>query len=449
MNSPTGRERALAAVEAALAHVVDADAAEAFLSARSGEYTRFAGERVHQPQDIVERQLMVKVVVDGHTVRAATSRLEDAGAVARSALAKARGMAGVPASEVVVATPHEHADLDLWHQDVEEWDATARSAEAAHAMKTAHAAGARAYGMFGRAVTELAVATSGGLRAYAAATEASGALTAKAGQGSSYWCDLGRSVGPLNVREAVGRTIDEAARSREPAELPDGTYDVVLGPIAAAELLHFFGTFGFAGDAAAEGVGAVARSRGRQLAAPLVTVADDALAAVGLPFPFDFEGTAKRRVEFLSAGRVGEPVSDIASAARLGTPSTGHAHIAREESPHPIPANLHIAPGASSLDDLVGGIERGVYVQRFWYTRVVDQEETTITGVSRDGCFLIENGSIAGPVAGKRFTESVLGLLSRVDAVGSAVATQPLMNVWNGCATAPALRVRGFRFGPA
>ncbi|MFD0891660.1 metallopeptidase TldD-related protein, partial [Streptosporangium algeriense] len=182
--------------------------------------------------------------------------------------------------------------------------------------------------------------------------------------------------------------------------------------------------------------------------APCVTVADDALAGVGLPFPFDIEGTPKRRVEFLTAGRVGEAVTDLATAAGLGAPSTGHAHIAREESPLAIPANLVMTPGTTPDEELVAGVERGVYVQRFWYTRVVDPGRTTITGVSRDGCFLIENGRITRPVAGKRFTESVFGLLSRVDAVGGTLATQPLMNVWNGAATAPALRVRGFRFGP-
>ncbi len=445
MEPYVGGDPALAAVERALTEAAGADEAEAFLTVRSGEYTRFAGERVHQAQDIVERQLMVRVVVDGRTARAATSRIEDPAAAVRTALALARGgRAG--SHRVAAALPYP--EPDLWRADVEAWDVSARSSDAAHAMREAAAADGRAYGMFGRAVTELAVATTAGVRAYAAATEASGALTVKAGDGSSYWCDLGRSARALGLREAVGRTVEEAARSREPVELPDGVHDVVLGPLAAGELLHFFGAFGFTGEAVAAGVGAVARAAGRQVAAASITVADDALADVGLPFPFDVEGVPKRRVEFLSGGRVGEAVTDLATAARLGGASTGHAHIAREESPHAIPANLVLTPGTTPQAELIAGVERGVYVQRFWYTRAVDPGESTITGVSRDGCFLIENGRLTRPVAGKRFTESVFGLLSRVDAVGDRVATQPLMNVWNGCATAPALRIRGFRFGP-
>ncbi|MFF0577704.1 TldD/PmbA family protein [Streptosporangium saharense] len=446
MRPYTGGDRAVEAVERALAGAVGADEAEAFLTVRSGEYTRFAGERIHQAQDIVERQLMVRVVVDGRTARAATSRIEEPETAARAALDLARGGGAKGTYGVAPAGPYP--EPDLWHPDVEEWDAAARSAEAAHVIREAGKADARAYGMFGRAVTELAVAGTGGVRAYAAATEANGALTVKAGEGSSYWCDLGRSARALGLREVASRTVGEAARARRPVELPDGVHDVVLGPLAAGELLHFFGAFGFTGQALAAGVGAVARTPGELVAAPGVTVADDALAGVGLPFPFDIEGTPKRRVAFLTEGRVGEAVTDLATAAALGVPSTGHAHIAREESPLAIPANLVMAPGATPDEELIAGVERGVYVQRFWYTRVVDPGRTTITGVSRDGCFLIENGRITRPVAGKRFTESVFGLLSRVDAVGDTLATQSLMNVWNGAATAPALRVRGFRFGP-
>ncbi|WP_344928282.1 PmbA/TldA family metallopeptidase, partial [Streptosporangium carneum] len=248
MEPYVGGDAAVEALERALAHAKGAEEAEAFLTVRSGEYTRFAGERIHQAQDIVERQLMVRVVVGGRTARAATSRIEDPGAAVRTALALAEGGAGGgrPASHrVAAASPYP--ELDLWHADVEAWDAAARSRDAAHAMREAAAAGGRAYGMFGRAVTELAVATTAGVRAYAAATEASGALTVKAGGGSSYWCDLGRSAPALGVREAVERTVAEAARSREPVELPDGVQDVVLGPLAAGELLHFFGAFGFTG----------------------------------------------------------------------------------------------------------------------------------------------------------------------------------------------------------
>jgi PmbA protein len=445
-----GEDRALEAATAALDRS-DADATEVYLTVRAGEYTRFAGARVHQPQDITEVQLTVRAVVEGHAARAATSSIERADRAVRIACERARELAAIgPAADpaTVPAPWGEPPVLALWQPDTADWDAEARTADAGRAMRAAEAVGGAAFGMLGRAVTELAVATSGGIRRHAAATEASGSLTVKLGDGSSYWTDVSRSALRLGIGQAIETTAATARDMQGREDLPDGEYDVVLGPIAAGELLHFFGDFGFAGDLLASGVGVVASRRGQRLAAAAVTVADDATADVGLPFPFDVEGTPKRRVTFLDRGRVGEVVTDARLAARLGSAPTGHMHIAREESPRAIPANLLLEPGGDTERELIAGVGRGVYVQRFWYTRMVNPVETTITGVSRDACFAIEDGRLARPVVGKRFTESVLGALARVDGVGDELLTQPLMNVWNGAASAPALRIRGFRFGP-
>jgi PmbA protein len=154
-------------------------------------------------------------------------------------------------------------------------------------------------------------------------------------------------------------------------------------------------------------------------------------------------------VPLLTAGVVGEPVTNLATARALGTASTGNAHVAREEVPSPVAANVVMTPGDATEAELIAGVESGLYIQRFWYTRLVDRVAGTITGVSRDGCFLIENGKLARPVAGARFTHSVLDFLSTVDGVGNAVRSQPVMNVWNGVVSAPAVRGHGFRFGAA
>ncbi len=117
--------------------------------------------------------------------------------------------------------------------------------------------------------------------------------------------------------------------------------------------------------------------------------------------------------------------------------------------PEPEAANIVMAPGELSEDDLIAGVDRGVYVQRFWYTRLVDRVEGTITGVTRDACFLIEHGRLTAPIAGMRFTQSVLGCLAGVDAVGAELRAQPVMNVWNGATAAPPIRAAAFRFGAA
>ncbi|WP_410813350.1 TldD/PmbA family protein [Micromonospora sp. 067-2] len=429
----------------------DCDAVEISLLGRAGEYTRFAGGRIHQPQDITETQFAVRAIVDGHAARATTGTLGGLDSVVTDAAALARQLAAGAgrSGNATVAGPGVTGRQRLWHDDTAQFDSAARARLAAATMAAASTAGGSAAGMFGRAVTQQAVVTSGGAAHHALATEAIGSLTAAVADGTSHWIDLHRSVDAIGAEEAVERTVREAVAGRGRIPLPDGRYTVVLGPEAVGELIGFLEAFGFSGELAAAGVGLVATSGGQRVAAPLVTVADDASAPTGLPLPFDVEGTVKRRVPLLEAGVVGEAVTDLARARALGTTSTGHAHVAREEVPAPVAANLLMSPGSASEQELVAGVERGLYVQRFWYTRLVDRVAGTITGVSRDACFLIEDGRLARPVAGARFTHSVLDLLSTVDGVGAALRSQPVMNVWNGAATAPALRGHGFRFGAA
>jgi predicted Zn-dependent protease len=441
-------ERALETVGAALRDC-PADAVEVTLLSRTAEYTRFAGDRIHQPQDITELTVSIKAVVDGHAARASTSSLARIGDTARLAarLAAQRAKAATGAGHTLLARPEAVPDLALWHEDTVAFDAPSRVELAGRAMDAAHAVGGRSTGMFGRAVTQIAVGNSAGVLAHAVATEASGALTVTVDDGTAHWIDLHRSADALETGANVEAAVRRAVASRGRVPMPDGEFTVVLGPEAAGELVGFLGDFGFTGSLAAAGVGVCAREPGARRASELVTVADDARADVGLPMPFDFEGTVKKAVPFLTGGVVGEPVTDLATASALGTSSTGHAHIAREEVPAPVAANVVMRPGHDTEAALVAGVERGVYVERFWYTRLVDESASTITGVSRDACFLIEDGRLTRPVDTGRFTQSVLGFLETVDGVADTVRSQPVMNVWNGCVSAPAIRGHGFRFG--
>ncbi|MFC4786398.1 TldD/PmbA family protein [Nocardioides sp. MAHUQ-72] len=446
--SPLTADQALETVETAL-RSCPADAVEVTLLGRTAEYTRFAGDRIHQPQDITELTVSIKAVVDGHAARAATSSLARIGetAVLAAGLAAQRAKAASGAGHTLLARPEDVPDLPLWHEDTAAFDAPSRVELAGRAMRAAGSAGGRSTGMFGRAVTQIAVGNSAGVRQHALATEASGALTVTVGDGTAHWIDLHRSSDALATGANIDSAVQRAVAGRGRVPMPDGEFTVVLGPEAAGELVGFLGDFGFTGSLAAAGVGVCAREPGARRASELVTVADDARADVGLPMPFDFEGTVKQVVPLLTRGVVGSPVTDLATASALGRPSTGHAHIAREEVPAPVPANVVMRPGDRTEAELVAGVERGIYVERFWYTRLVDRSASTITGVSRDACFLIEDGRLTRPVDTGRFTQSVLGFLETVDGVADTVRSQPVMNVWNGCVSAPAIRGHGFRFG--
>lgn len=444
-----GGDRLLTSLEAALSGAA-ADQLEISATSRVGHHTRFAAERIHQAQSITECQIMVRAVAGTGSARVAVNSLGHLSRAVSEAGALARSRNGLKDAQAPYDVAEGHIDDDttgLWVESTVAWDVAERSCLAGSVMAEAGSAGGIVNGTLTTAATELAVVTSRGVRAYGSATEAGFTMTVRFGEASSYIGDLSRDAGALDVERRAFEAIAATARVGELVPVPDGVHDVVFGPLAAGELIGFVPDFGFTAPARRAGIGLVAKRHNEVVAPEFVTVADDAHARVGLPFPFDFEGSRKKRVVLIDRGRVGDAVSDRANATVTGGVSTGHGSIGREQSPEPACANLVMAPGVQQEDDLVAGVEHGLYIQRLWYNRLVDAEAGTVVGTSRDACFLIEEGRRTRALLGGRFNESVIDALRRTDALSDLCLSQPIPNLWNSCITAPAMRVRGFRFG--
>ena len=188
----------------------------------------------------------------------------------------------------------------------------------------------------------------------------------------------------------------------------------MLTPYAVVDVLDMLGYLGFTALAVQED-----RSfyeRGKRVGSPLVSIADDSRDPAGLPVGFDAEGVPKQRLDLLAAGVCCDLPYDTQTAARAGRRSTGHGLPA--PNPYgPFPTNMVMAAGDQSIEELIGGMDRGLLVTRFHYTNPVHQKKVIITGMTRDGTFLVEGGRIVGPVRNLRFTESYLDVLAGVEAV--------------------------------
>jgi predicted Zn-dependent protease len=169
----------------------------------------------------------------------------------------------------------------------------------------------------------------------------------------------------------------------------------------------------------AEGRGALDGRLGDQVAAASINLADSPGHPRTLPRSFDAEGSRKAPMPLIQDGVASAVAHDIRSAAIEGTSTTGHALAPGGDSWGPHPTNLVLAGGgAASEAELCSRVERGIYVTRLWYANVVRPKETLITAVTRDGTFLIEDGEVTRPLRDLRLTDSVLGILSRTQALG-------------------------------
>ena len=322
------------------------------------------------------------------------------------------------------------------------------------------------------------VDAAGGLETagYCRTIYSAGAFANSAGQGvagraaEAAMDGIARNAGADGVaRLASGRLADvdgaalgarAAAKARaggRPIELPPGRYEVVLEPEAVADLLANLATFGFNGRAYARQQSFA--EPGAQQFDPAVTVTDEPSAVL----PFDTEGTPRAPLTVVAAGTTAAVTHDRSSAAEVGAASTGHASPS-SRSWGPIATHLHLTPGAAippaaspgaatppaaspgatapSALPLVAGVERGLLITDLWYTRVLDQKSLVITGLTRNGVWLIEDGEVTAAVSNMRFTQSYPEALGPGAVRGIGAESVRLPDRWSGVQyTAPALHL--------
>jgi predicted Zn-dependent protease len=264
------------------------------------------------------------------------------------------------------------------------------------------------------------------------------------GSGASGWASwLGADPAGLPAASLGDRAALLAERSVGAEPLEPGEYPVVLAPDAVADLLDFLGYTSFGARAYFERSSFIALHEGEQLFPASLTIVDDARAPETVGLPFDFEGVAKQRVALIDRGVPTGIVTDSYWAAKLDRANTGHA-LPAPNPWGPMPLNLAIEPGDATIDEMIGSIERGVYVTRFHYVNVEDPVEVLLTGMTRDGTFLIEDGRLTRPLTNARFTQSVVEALTGLQAIGrdrELIGTEE-----GGACLAPALALASWRF---
>jgi predicted Zn-dependent protease len=310
-------------------------------------------------------------------------------------------------------------------------------------VELARGRGFQAFGAFSTETTELAVANSLGVWAYHPMTTADLNTVVMSDDGSGYANAVSGDVARIDPEAVARRAVDLCARNCRQADLAPGEYEVLLEPPAVAEMLEFLGFEGFNGLAVEEQRSCLSGRFGERLVGPNVSIWDDGHDRRGLVLPFDFEGVPKRRVVFFDRGVATEAVYDSYTAHKAGRLSTGHA-LPAPNTYGPVPINMIMANGdAPSREAMLGTMQRGVWVTRFWYVNLLHPISMTLTGMTRDGTFLVQNGEVVGAVKNLRFTQSVIEALNHVRALSADVALQ---RTWIGSTLAPALHVGRFTF---
>jgi len=379
--------------------------------------TRFANSYIHQ--NVAEEAVSVrlKVALDGRVATAGTNQSDDealdrlVGATVAAAKLRPVDPAWAGMAPAAPAPDVEHYD---------EATATADPDARARAVRAFVDAGdgLSAAGYCDTTGSIVAFANTAGQRLDGRMSRAtiSGIHQTPTSEGVG-----GQTSALLGELDAGAEGTRAAAKARAGAEVVDiepGVYEVVLEPDCVANMLGFIASSGFNAKAVQEDRSFV--HLGEQQFDERITIFDDATDPRTIGFLFDAEGTPRRPLDFVRGGVTTGIAHDRRTAARSGTGSTGHASM-MGESFGAAPANLFLAEGETSLEELIGAVERGLLVSNFHYTRILDPKTQVVTGLTRSGVFLVEDGKVGGAVSNLRFTQSYVGALApgKVKGVGS------------------------------
>jgi PmbA protein len=420
----------------------DADETEVEIGVVTDALTRFANNTIHQ--NVAEQVLNVSVrtVLDGRTARATTNKTDDESLrrVVDTSNTLARSRPRNP-DLLPMPGPQTYGKVSRYFENTAYATPADRARAVARVAEMAEKNKQTAAGIFTTGVTQSAIANTRGLFASHRQTRAEFSITILESD-SSGWAkanspDLGR-IDPI----ALARSASEkSAASRKPFQVPPGRWTVILEPSAALDLVGFL-FYDFAGTAVADQRSCFNKRLGKKILRENITLHDDVFHPLQSGAPYDGEGIPRQKVLLIDKGVPSNLVYSRATAKKMKAKPTGHGFSLPNDMGE-APMNMVFGGGNCSIDEMVRSTERGILVTRVWYIRDVDPYEKVLTGMTRDGTFLVQNGKVAGGIRNFRFNQGILEMLSNVEMLGPSVraAGEESFEM-----VVPAMKVRDFNF---
>jgi PmbA protein len=420
----------------------DADETEVHIDFVADALTRFANNTIHQNVAEQTMSVSVRTVFDGRTARATTNKTDDDSL--RRALAASAALARSQPKNpdlLPMPGPQKYARVERYFPGTAGATPQDRAVAVARVTELAEQNRQTAAGIFSTGASVTAMVNSKGLFASYRQTRAEFSVSILE-QDSSGWAKAGApDASQIDTEALAERASQKAAASRHPKEVQPGRWTVILEPAAVLDLVGFL-FYDFAGTAVLDQRSCFNNRLGKQVMGENVTLHDDVTHALQLGPPFDGEGMPRQRVLLVDRGVPRNLVYARSTAKKMKAKPTGHG-LPLPNQDGEAPFNLVFAGGNTPLDTMIATTDRGVLLTRLWYIREVDPYEKVLTGMTRDGSFLIENGKISTGIRNFRFNQNILEMLSSVGQMSPAVraAGEESFDM-----VVPAMKVRDFHF---
>ncbi|MFP4457419.1 MAG: TldD/PmbA family protein [Clostridia bacterium] len=422
-----------------------ADHTEAKLIGENFNLTRFANSTIHQNMNRVLSQLQIRVIFGNKMGVATTNNFDDDAIkeVVKRATLLAKVSEDNPEFDAF-PTANEYKDVNNFYNSTANYTAKQRAEDVAKIVEHADAYGFSVFGAHITTQDELAIMNTEGVDAYDLSTYAYLRTVVEGPNGTGYADRLDRDVSKIDADEVGKEAVKRCNMAQNPKGLETGEYEVVFLPYAVADIVRFPAYIGFGGQAYEEGRSYMAKEMGEQIMGENISIWDDPYNESTLNKPFDVEGVPKKKVDIIKNGVATNVVYSYSTAKKFGKDPTGHSEY-RRGSNYEIPANLVMAEGNSSVEEMIKKTKKGLLVTRFHYTHCPEPSKVIMTGTTRDGLFYIEDGEIKYSVRNMRLTDSVLEMLSKVDMISK---DRKLQRDWWSTFTSylPAIHVKSVKW---
>jgi len=404
--------------------------------------TRFANNGIHQ--NVAEHTLNVSIrtQVDQRTARATTNRIDEDSL--RAAIEASLSLAhSQPKNPHLLPAPgkQRYRAVNRFIKQTATLTPEDRARAVRRACDLAVKKGQNAAGIFSNAQSQSVMGNSRGLFAAYRDTHAVFSITMQEASAASWAKENAADVRDFDPQQLAERASDKAHRATNPRELAPGRYTVILEPAAVLDLVGFL-FYDFAATAVRDKRSCFNERIGKQIMGKNIRIEDDVHHPLQLGASFDGEGMPRQRVLLVDQGVPKNLVYSRASAKIDRKKPTGHGFMLPNEYGE-APMNLVFSGGKASLNEMLASTDRGLLVTRLWYIREVDPYEKIMTGMTRDGLFLVEKGRVSHAVRNFRFNQSLLEMLRNVEMMGLAVRAtgEEAFEM-----VVPAMKVRDFHF---
>jgi predicted Zn-dependent protease len=316
-----------------------------------------------------------------------------------------------------------------------------RAAQVKKILDISTASNLRASGVYATGTLVTSIGNSNGLFSYHQQTSAGCSVTMETLTSSGWSKSDSVFAKDIDVEHLANKAARNAKLSEAPIDLPPGRHTVILTPSAVLDLICFL-WHDFSATSHRDKMSSLVDKQGQQVFGENIDIFDDCSHPLQAGAPFDGEGMPRKKVTLVEKGVFRNQVFGRRMAKEYERESTGHG--LREPNPEgEMPLNLVVGSGNSSLTDMIQTTDRGIFVSRVWYVRLVDPASILLTGMTRDGTFLIEGGELKQGILNLRFNISVIELLNSVISLGPAVRAAGEEGF---PAVVPAMKVANFNF---